>query len=160
VPNPFSDQTSPLGVNPNQSPANYAPGYPGTGYRPDVRSKLIGPGIGMIVGGALALLYVAVLIIMLIVNPDSLQWGEAPKNEAERVGYWIGVLSVAVFGTIFYGLELAGGIAMLTGKGRPLALAGAIAGCMPCNICCVFGLPFSIWALVVLNQSDVRAGFQ
>jgi hypothetical protein len=160
APNPFSDQANPLGVNPYQSPANYAPGYPGAGYRPDVRSKLIGPGIGMIVGGTLALLYVAVAIIMLAVSPDAFMMGEAPKNEAERVGYWVGVLSVIVLGTIFYGLEVAGGIAMVMGKGRPLALAGAIAGCMPCNVCCVFGLPFSIWALVVLNQSDVRAGFQ
>jgi hypothetical protein len=160
APNPFSDQASPQGVNPYQSPTNYVSGYSGAGYRPDVRSKLLGPGIGMIVGGTLALLYVVVAIIMLAVSPDAFMMGEAPKNEAERVGYWVGVLSVVVLGTIFYALEVAGGIAMVMGKGRPLALAGAIAGCMPCNICCVFGLPFSIWALVVLNQPDVKAGFE
>ena len=42
----------------------------------------------------------------------------------------------------------------------PIAVAGAILAMLPVgSLCCCFGLPLGIWALVVLFNADVRAAF-
>jgi hypothetical protein len=42
----------------------------------------------------------------------------------------------------------------------PVALAGAILAMLPfLSLCCFFGFPLGIWALVVLFNPDVRAAF-
>ena len=42
----------------------------------------------------------------------------------------------------------------------PLAVAGAILAMLPFgSLCCIFGFPFGIWALVVLFNAEVRAAF-
>jgi hypothetical protein len=42
-------------------------------------------------------------------------------------------------------------------------MAMSIAVMLPCvtpSLCCIIGLPFGIWSLVVLNQPDVKSSFQ
>jgi len=41
-----------------------------------------------------------------------------------------------------------------------LALAAAIIAMLPCGCCCCLGLPLGIWAVVVLNKPEVKAGFR
>jgi hypothetical protein len=42
----------------------------------------------------------------------------------------------------------------------PIAVTGAILAMLPVgSLCCCFGLPLGIWALVVLFNADVRAAF-
>jgi hypothetical protein len=56
---------------------------------------------------------------------------------------------------------ILGAVAMLLGKARGLAMAGSIAALVNLgNCCCLLGLPFGIWALVVLSRSEVRDAFQ
>jgi hypothetical protein len=64
-------------------------------------------------------------------------------------------------------VQIAGSIVVLLGalrmralKSWGLALTGAILACTPCSGCCIVGLPFGIWALVVLNDASVKAAFQ
>jgi hypothetical protein len=41
-----------------------------------------------------------------------------------------------------------------------LAMAAAIIAMIPCfSPCCVLGLPFGIWALVVLSKPEVKSQF-
>jgi hypothetical protein len=40
------------------------------------------------------------------------------------------------------------------------ALTGAIVAMVPCSGCCLLGLPFGIWALVVLSDSSVKEAFR
>ncbi len=43
----------------------------------------------------------------------------------------------------------------------PFAMTGAIIACIPCcGPCLVFGIPFGIWALVLLNDSRIRPHFR
>jgi len=40
-------------------------------------------------------------------------------------------------------------------------MAAAIVACVPfCSPCVVLGIPFGIWALVVMAKPEVRAAFQ
>jgi len=38
-------------------------------------------------------------------------------------------------------------------------MAGSIVAMVPCNICCLLGLPFGIWALVVIVRPEVKDAF-
>jgi hypothetical protein len=68
---------------------------------------------------------------------------------------------------IFAILGVAGGIfvvyAMLEMRKLrrfPIAVAGTILAMLPIgSLCCCFGLPLGIWALVILFDPDVRASF-
>jgi hypothetical protein len=43
-----------------------------------------------------------------------------------------------------------------------IAMAGAVISVIPClgSPCCLLGVPFGIWALVILNDPAVKAGFR
>jgi hypothetical protein len=40
-----------------------------------------------------------------------------------------------------------------------LVMAAVIVAMLPCQCCCLLGLPFGIWALVVLNKPEVKSQF-
>lgn len=57
-------------------------------------------------------------------------------------------------------LALIGAIKMKNLSGRGWAYSSAILSMTPCTSgCCLLGLPFGIWALVVLANPDVKAAF-
>ena len=51
---------------------------------------------------------------------------------------------------------------MHVGRSYGVAFAGAIISVIPCigSPCCALGIPFGIWALVVLNDPTVKAAFR
>jgi hypothetical protein len=52
------------------------------------------------------------------------------------------------------------GIKMLHRRSYGLVMAGVIIGMIPClSGCCCTGLPFGIWALIVLSNEEVRKSF-
>ena len=56
---------------------------------------------------------------------------------------------------------LVGAIKMKNLQNYGLAMTSAIIALIPCfSPCCVLGLPFGIWALVVLSDNRVKAAFQ
>ena len=63
-----------------------------------------------------------------------------------------------VLGLVANSLVLMAGIFMKSLKAYVLCIIGCIASFM-LNGCCCIGLPIGIWALVVLVNSDVKAGF-
>ena len=151
--NPFGEsQSFPQSVNPYQSPNV---GYQAVDGPTAVKKKLLGPAIGMMVGSLITLAAIGFTAIMAVVNPVAIGM-VPPNNPEERIGFFIGAIGVLVVGGIAYLLQLIGAVCMLRGKNRAMALAGAIGGLMPCNMCCVVGFPFSIWGLAVLNSEEVK----
>ena len=164
--NPFGESSaSPF---PNAGPINpYA--SPGSAYAPSTqaltpelaRRKLLGPAIGLAISAVLPLLYGIFTLLLLVVAPQQFMKDAPPiGQDAERAGFFfglIGVLTVMIVVPLIIGL---GTIPMFRGRGRGLALTGAIAAVLPCNLCLLFSIPFGIWALVVLNQADVRAAMR
>lgn len=131
----------------------------------NVLEKLKAPAIGLIVIGALngvtgllTLLGGAVRLTG-ILGPESL-----PADEAEKTGFLIGtafgygvaLLSLAAAPVIIYGA-----LKMLRGNSYALARTSAILAIVPLVSCCfIIGIPLGVWALMVLNQPDVRAFFE
>ena len=68
-------------------------------------------------------------------------------------------LSIAILCIIFGVVILLGAIKMKNLESRGFALTAAILAVIPCMTCCCLGLPIGIWALVVLNQPEVKSAF-
>jgi len=64
------------------------------------------------------------------------------------------------------GLGVAGflvwaGLKMMRLESYALAITGCILALIPCvSPCCLIGLPFGIWGLVVLNDQTVKPAFR
>lgn len=66
-----------------------------------------------------------------------------------------------VLGLLISGLGLYGSIQMLKLRSYGLAMTAAIIAVIPCfGPCCCLGIPFGIWALVVMNQPNVKLAFR
>ncbi len=58
-------------------------------------------------------------------------------------------------------LTLLGGVKMLQRRSYALVMIGEIVGMLPClSPCCCTGLPFGIWALVLLSKPEIRDSFR
>lgn len=72
-----------------------------------------------------------------------------------------GFYSVVIAIPIVNLLTVVGSISMLRYRNRGLAMVDAIAALTPvCGPCFVLGIPFGIWALVVLSKPEVGARFR
>jgi hypothetical protein len=131
------------------------PAYPTGRVRP---STLLPPAICLIVVGALGFLVNVVWLGMGLAQVhDSL--AQEASDTAGKIGYVMGSV-FPIVGVLLSPFTAMGGVQMLRGRTRGFAMAGAIATLVPCTACCVLGLPFGIWALVVLMREDVRAYFR
>lgn len=169
--NPSGDQNPNFPRNPYQAPqANPYGGptghYGGPGNHGNhAAEKLKLPAIALLIIGGIGLLgsagYVAVNTFGLFLNPNVLK---PPANQAEAVGFWIGAIGVYVYfflHIISQILVMIGGNCMLKQKSYRWAMVGAVLAVVPLlSPCCILGMPFGIWALVVLSDSQVSQSFR
>jgi GYF domain 2 len=123
-----------------------------------------GPAIALIVTAVLyALSCLWGIIRALFLHPDLSRFQQF--NMDPQVQKLVQVLSGPVgaigslLGLVFAVFILFGAIRMLALRNHQLAFAASILAMLPCSCCCVLGLPFGIWALVVLNKPDVKSQF-
>jgi hypothetical protein len=90
----------------------------------------------------------------------SYSFGTAQEQMAGKIGQVVG------FGLLFLvvlldGFVLFAGLRMLNLRNYGLVMAAAVVACVPCcSPMCVLGIPFGIWALVVLNNAEVKSAFE
>jgi hypothetical protein len=100
----------------------------------------------------------------LIADPQAAAPPAELRNEAERTGFYIGfygALIMPIFNLIACAIIIFGGICMVRAKGIGLARTGAILAVIPClSPFCILGIPFGIWALIVLADANVKASFR
>jgi ABC-type proline/glycine betaine transport system permease subunit len=67
-----------------------------------------------------------------------------------------------ILGVGFAILILVGSIKMYKLENYALSMSAAIVAMIPCcsSCCCLIGLPMGIWALVVLNDANVKIAFK
>ena len=109
------------------------------------------PGIALLVVGILGVL-VGVANIASVVG----EWNGPAPNPAYRSGQYAGATVSLIWGIIV----TIGGICFTTLRAHGMAKTGAIFALLPCNPCCLLGLPFGIWALNVMKDRDVYDAFQ
>jgi hypothetical protein len=125
-----------------------------------ITSKVAGPATALIVVASLALLLIVLNVILTIAMGIGNFAGGPPVNEAERAVQMIGAVVGAVIGFGIYGTVLAGALKMRKLESYGLAMTASILAMLPCSGCCLLGLPFGIWALVVLSDPYVKSAFR
>lgn len=135
--------------------------------QPDVgaaAAKVKGPAIALLVTAVLGILYYLVNCVVAVAGvtlfKQELPGSFPPELRAVLEGMQ-GPL--AVFSSLalvaLNAFVLFGAIKMLKLKSHGFALAACIVAMLPCQCCCVLGLPFGIWGLVVLLKPEVKAAF-
>ena len=66
---------------------------------------------------------------------------------------------VALLAVAINAFVLVGAIRMLRLQSRSMAMAACIVAMVPCSCCCLLGVPFGIWGLVVLSKPEVKSAF-
>ena len=68
---------------------------------------------------------------------------------------------LAIIGLVVGALILFGAIKMKNLESYGLAMTASIIAMIPCvSPCCLLGLPLGIWAVVVLNNPEVKSAFR
>ena len=147
----------------------------GSGFRPStpgisesaVDEKIKVPAIGIITTGALGALLSLYGVIATVLGSNKnaeLPPGLPPETAALLKSYLSAMepfnLPLNLLALILSSLTLVAGIKMLQRRSYGLVMAGVITGMIPClSCCCCTGLPFGIWALIVLSNEEVRKSF-
>jgi len=125
-----------------------------------------GPAIALIVTASLGVLYYALSGILSFFNGGMMFQSQMPPNIPPQMQEFIqnmrgplaGVISLVI--AAVNGFVLFGAIKLLRLQSFGLVMAAVIVAMLPCQCCCLLGLPFGIWALVVLNKAEVKSQFR
>ncbi|MCA9599052.1 MAG: hypothetical protein KC776_37335 [Myxococcales bacterium] len=162
-----------------QPPGGYAP--PGGGFAPPpagsygapgvrppgghewAKQQVMGPAIALMVVSGLAFLWYLFATVMVLFAGGLSVLGAGSGGDAMG-GILGGVIGAAMYGVwmIIAGVAFFGALKMKDLKSYPFAMTSAILALLPCTfyICCILGLPFGIWALIVLMKPEVKAEFR
>ncbi len=155
-------------LNPFQSPTQAGGPLPldmqmGGDWYQYALNRVAGPAIALIVTGALGGLMNFVGIILNVFNVvvgQGFRGGNVHGDPALAMFSGVGGIVGGIVGLIMALLVIAGAIKMKNLSSYGLAMTAAIVAVIPCvSPCCLLGLPFGIWALVVLNEENVKAAF-
>ena len=136
------------------------------GDRTAALAAVKGPAIALIVTASLGILYYAFSAILSFFNGGMMFQSQIPPNMPPQMQEFIQNMRGPMAGAISLviaavnGLVLFGAIKLLRLQNFGLVMTAVIVAMLPCQCCCLFGLPFGIWALVVLNKPVVKSHFR
>ena len=141
-------------------PPAAVPPSPAPGPASDAASRVKIPAIGLIatggIGALLALLGLA--LNLLGVGLGAAGGGDEGFSLAAQGA--LGILQ-SVVGLAMSGLIVFGGLKMMKLQSYGLCMAAAVLSFIPfLSPCCLLGLVFGIWSLVVLNNAEIKAAFR
>ena len=123
------------------------------------KSRLAGPAIALLIVSILSLVTFCLFgPIGVIANMNTPEFARKPEGErvANMIGQGVGVLVMILFNTIV----TIGAFKMKSASSYGMAMTAAIVSMIPCcSPCYVLGIPFGVWALIVLMDEKVKAGF-
>jgi hypothetical protein len=137
-------------------------------------SKVKGPAIALIVAAGIGMLLqlygIVNSLISLGASSGALQ-GAAQMQQVEGIdpqmlmnmvkgfgvaGIIIGIVALAIGAVIIFGATK-----MMKLESRGLAMTSAVLAMIPCiSPCCLLGIPFGIWAIVVMNSPEVKSVYR
>jgi len=126
--------------------------------REQARSRLNAPGIGLIVTGILALIYAIFQVVS-----SAIQIARIPAMAGPQQNMIMGIMGVTF---VLYALSIVVSVLIIRGaikmrrlQSYGLAMTASILALLPPHDCCVLGLVFGVWTLIVLNDVDVKGSF-
>lgn len=155
--------------NPYNTPGPITPGQPG-GNSAQAAERVKVPAIGLMVAMGIGLVVALLGLLQNALGMAGIGPGAVPPDidpaamEQVRVfqmfsggiGIALGVISIIV-GIVV----ILGAIKMKNLESYGFALTASILSLIPCvSPCCLLGLVFGIWGIVVLNDPQVKAAFR
>ena len=114
--------------------------------------------IALTIAGGVGLFYAIVNGLLVLGGNKFARLGPA-GNAAHDAGQQIGIVC-GIGLTFLWGIIVPyAGIMMMNLRSYSSVMIGVIFAMLPCNAGCLLGLPFGIWALVVLNRPEVKRAF-
>lgn len=134
-----------------------------------MENRVVGPSIALIVTAILGGLWQLLSLVLSILGTGLVGLMSAMPEMAEAtqaipgVAMLQGAFSVVsgIIGLAFAVFILYGAFKMKNLESYTISMIAVIIAMIPCfSPCCFLGLPFGIWALVVLLDKDVKACFK
>ena len=153
---PFSTPQQFPGGQVPQSP--YTPPSGPTMQAPDSGNPLLIPGIILLALGALWLLYGCINFVIAMQNGLPPVPADAPPGTeaGQKIGFYGAAFGLPICALI----SVLGSVCLIVRKVYPLALTGVIINLIPCcSSVVILGIPFAIWAMVLLVRPEVKASF-
>lgn len=131
-----------------------------------VRARVNGPATGLLVTGVLGIVLQAAALIL---NLSGIGMGAMQVNQQgapldpQMMAMFQGTAAIvaAVIGCVVGIVVIIGAMKMKNLESYGLAMTSSIVAMIPCiSPCCLLGLPFGIWALVVLSDAHVKQAFR
>ncbi len=163
TPTPPPPPADPPTMQPPMQPPMSPPSGPN---RTDMLSKVKGPALAMMIIAGITFVLEILSILANLLGISFMSAGDLSQFEGMEGMEWLAPLMSGTF-TIVLGVFTLVGAALIFYcamkmkdlQGYGLAMTAAILSLIPCfSICCI-GIPFGIWALVVLLNDDVKKAF-
>lgn len=154
--------------NPYGSPYSQSSGQPhGQSNKQVAKQKLQAPAIGLMVVGIIGLLAMLIWLVFTIIGIQA-QGGIVPPPNMpaeQKAGFYAGaygVIGMMALNGICQTLIIYGAVCMLGARSRTVAVVACVAAMVPClsSSCIIFGIPFGIWGVVVMNDPIVSDGMK
>ena len=149
------------GATPSASP----PSFPSGDGREAALEAVKGPAIALIVIAGLGVAYYGLSGLFTLATGGMMFHREMPPNIPPQMRAFIEGMQGPMAGVInlviaaVNGFVLFGAINLLRLRNYGVAMVASIVAMLPCQCCCLLGLPAGIWALVVLNKPEVKSQF-
>ena len=117
------------------------------------------PAIFLLVFSLLWLMYGTINLAYVMLNPAMVEDPNLPADMmvARKIGFYGAAFGIPVTSLIV----VVGSIFMLLKRLYFLAVTGAVVAIIPClGPCVVLGIPFGVWALIVLLRPQVKDSFR
>ena len=85
--------------------------------------------------------------------------GPPSGNPEDEIANAVGAVIGGVIGLCWGGIILTGALKLKRLESYGYAMTAAIVAMVPCSGCCILGLPFGIWGLIVLGRPEVQDQF-
>src|SRR5208282_3728148 len=147
------------------TPAAPSPSFPSGGGREAALQAVKGPAIALIVTASLGIAYYGLSGLFVLFTGGAMFHHAMPPNVPPQMrafmegmhGPLAGVINLVI--AAVNGFVLFGAINLLRLRNYGVAMVASVVAMLPCGCCCLFGLPFGIWALVTLNKPEVKSQF-
>jgi hypothetical protein len=130
------------------------------------QSSVTPPAIALMVVGAIYVCVNLGVLVLRIINfssvinqPPPFGAGDPASVTQFKFGVYLG-FGIELLGLLLGGLIILGAIQMKNLSSFSLAMTASIVAMIPCHYCCLLGIPFGIWSLIVLLSEDVKSSFR
>jgi len=135
--------------------------------RPAAADQIRTPAIGIMLAGALSFLWALFDLVACMVFLNDLRQGKAPPLPPVFANFvqldetqLILEIGLDVIKLVTCSVVVLAALRMLQLRSYAVAITGSILSLIPCLTCCLcLGVPFGIWALVLLNRPEIRSSF-